>query len=39
MRDTLPLLFCGDELVWAARVGTAKGFLAHENEPGIEFSL
>jgi tRNA(Ile)-lysidine synthase len=39
LRDTLPLLFCGDELVWAEGVGTAKGFLAHENEPGIEFSL
>ncbi|MBI4195324.1 MAG: tRNA lysidine(34) synthetase TilS [Betaproteobacteria bacterium] len=35
-RDVLPLLFCGNDLVWAPGIGTDCGFQAAAEEPSIE---
>lgn len=34
-RELLPLLFCGDELVYVAGVATAAGYAAQTNEAGV----
>lgn len=34
-RECLPLVYCGDELVWAAGIGVAAGFAAVPDEAGV----
>jgi tRNA(Ile)-lysidine synthase len=34
-RDRMPLLFCGDELVWAPAIGVACEYQARGSEPGL----
>ncbi|HEX5804162.1 MAG TPA: tRNA lysidine(34) synthetase TilS [Azospira sp.] len=34
-RECLPLVYCGDELVWAAGIGVAAGFAAAPDEAGV----
>jgi tRNA(Ile)-lysidine synthase len=36
-RAALPLLFCGEQLVWAAGVGVAAQFQAEPGEPAWQF--
>jgi tRNA(Ile)-lysidine synthase len=38
LRGSLPLLFCGDELVWIDQVGIAAAYIARPDEIGIEIS-
>jgi tRNA(Ile)-lysidine synthase len=35
LRERLPLLYCGDELVCVVGVAVATGFQASKPEPGI----
>lgn len=35
-RDVLPLLFCGDDLVWVAGVATAANYWAQPGEAGMQ---
>jgi len=38
-RDVLPLLFCGDDLVWVAGVATAANYVAQPGEAGMLLAL
>ena len=33
-RARLPLIFCGEQLVWVPEIGVEYGFAADEGEPG-----
>jgi tRNA(Ile)-lysidine synthase len=35
-RARLPLLYCGDELVWVAGLGTACAWQARADEPSLD---
>ncbi len=35
-RECLPLVYCGDTLVWAAGLGVQAGYAAAPGEPGLE---
>lgn len=37
-REVMPLVFCGEQLVWVPTVGVASGFVAHAGELGWEFT-
>jgi len=36
LRDRLPLLFCGDELAWAAGIGVGRRFQAKPGEASVQ---
>ena len=38
-RDILPLLFCGEDLVWVAGVATAAEYVTHPGEAGVLLAL